>query len=227
MVKICSIDANIGCGKSTLIERIKSLSENCADNREIWTLKEPTNIWEDIKDERGKNILQCFYENQIKYSFTFQIIALHSRKKILREEYEKAKLYEASTGKQVYIITERTVISDYNIFAKMLHEEGKISELEFNCYKFCYNEYKNMFKIDKCIYIDSNPKLCYERCKKRSRQGEENMPLDYLEKIHNQHTSYIDSHLSKHNLLQIDGKLDINSQEYNSQIQKIFNFIYT
>lgn len=224
MVKLFSIDANIGCGKSTLI---KTLSNINVDNKEIWTLPEPTNIWEQIKDNRGKNILACFYENQEKYSFAFQITALHSRKKILREEFEKAKHHEESTGKEVIIITERTVTSDYYIFAKMLHDSGKISDLEFSVYNLCFNEYKDMFKVNKAIYIDSTPELCLKRCIKRSRQGEENIPLSYLQKIHNQHLLYYDEYLSKHNCIIIDGKLDILSQEYQTQVRKVIDYLTT
>src|SRR5258708_33036092 len=112
MVKYISIDANIGCGKSTVIEMLKNISN---DSTEIRVLREPVFIWEGIKNEESKNILQCYYEDPKKYAFAFQITALHSRKKIMREETESALEYEKSTGKNVIIITERTIMSDYHI----------------------------------------------------------------------------------------------------------------
>jgi deoxyadenosine/deoxycytidine kinase len=68
-MKIISIDGNIGSGKSTLLEFLK---KEFADNENIMFLREPVDIWESITDESGTNILEKFYEDQTKYSFSFQ-----------------------------------------------------------------------------------------------------------------------------------------------------------
>ena len=38
--------------------------------------------------------------------------------------------------------------------------------------------------IDAVVYIKAEPELCLERIKKRARDGEENISLDYLQKLH-------------------------------------------
>lgn len=41
------------------------------------------------------------------------------------------------------------------------------------------------------IYLRCEPEVCYERTKKRSRNEEETIPLDYLKKIHDKHENWI------------------------------------
>jgi len=69
-VKIFSIEGNIGSGKSTLVSQLKSnmnsiSSEDIENNSDkIFYLAEPVDIWESIKDEDGKNIIEKFYADQ-------------------------------------------------------------------------------------------------------------------------------------------------------------------
>ena len=56
---------------------------------------EPLDLWIDFKDKKGKNILEYFYEDPKRYSYTFQNIAFISRvenlKKIYQNESEKGQ----------------------------------------------------------------------------------------------------------------------------------------
>ncbi len=118
MFKIISIEGNIASGKTTLL---KNLKEYYKDNSSIVFLKEPVDEWEKITDENGNSMLQKFYANQDKYSFSFQMMAYISRLSIIRNAIkEKSKL-----GKPFVIITERCLLTDKYIFAKMLYDQKK------------------------------------------------------------------------------------------------------
>ena len=41
------------------------------------------------------------------------------------------------------------------------------------------------------VYIRCPPETCAERIKKRSREGEDSIPLDYLAKIHEKHEDWL------------------------------------
>ena len=82
VIKIVSIEGNIGSGKSTLLDNLRHYYK---DNVRVIFLKEPVDEWEKIKDTNGHTMLQKFYENQEKYSFSFQMMAYISRLKILRD----------------------------------------------------------------------------------------------------------------------------------------------
>jgi len=82
MPKIISIEGNIGAGKTTILDNLK---EYLKHDKEIIVLKEPVDIWESIVDKENETILQKFYKNPAKYSFTFQVMAFVTRLSILRK----------------------------------------------------------------------------------------------------------------------------------------------
>ena len=48
-------------------------------------LPEPVDIWESIIDSNGKNVIESYYENQVKFAFPFQMMAYISRVHQIRE----------------------------------------------------------------------------------------------------------------------------------------------
>ena len=53
--KIISIEGNIGSGKSTLVEHLKSKFERY--NKTVYFLDEPVETWESIKDAEGNSMI--------------------------------------------------------------------------------------------------------------------------------------------------------------------------
>ena len=67
------------------------------------------------------------------------------------------------------------------------------------------------------IYIQCPPEVCVERIKKRSREGEDTIPLDYLEKIHNKHEEWLNKGGNK-NLI-IDNTVAIDKERITNKIR--------
>lgn len=178
---IISIEGNIGTGKSTIVQE---LQKRYTKSEEIIFVKEPVDIWETIKDKDGRTIIEKFYENQSQYAFQFQMMALTTRLSILRKTIEENKLCKV-------VICERSIEADRNIFAKMLYDDEIISEIDYSIYKLLFNEYINQFNIDGFVYINSNADTCYRRVAKRSRMGESNIELSYLEKCKKYHDDWL------------------------------------
>ena len=120
---ILSIEGNIGSGKSTIIDYLKERYKN---DKEFIFLPEPVDEWETIKDEENITILQKFYNDQKKYSFTFQIMAYISRLNLLR------KTIKENPGK--IIISERSLFTDKYVFAKMLYDSGNMESIQYQIY---------------------------------------------------------------------------------------------
>ena len=117
---LISIEGNIGSGKSTVIEWLKT-----QENKNIVFVDEPVNEWLSIKDKDGMNALDCFYKDQKQNAFCFQILAYITRlKKLILKLEEYA-------NQDIIIITERSIDTDRNVFAKMLYEDGLISSIEW------------------------------------------------------------------------------------------------
>jgi deoxyadenosine/deoxycytidine kinase len=207
--KIVSIEGNIGSGKSTLLENLRKQYET---NNSVIFLREPVDDWEKIKDKQDNTMLKKFYDNQEKYAFAFQMMAYISRLKILRDTIKEISNHPL---KNYVIITERSLYTDKNVFAKMLYDQGKIEDVCYQIYLNWFNEFVSDYDIRYTIYVKTDPKKCYERIHKRSREGEEVIPLNYLESCHNYHNEFLDTlnELNKTEKLELNGNIDIYEDE--------------
>ena len=211
---ILSIDGNIGSGKSTLFNSLKKyFSEeiNC-NGKKIVFLDEPVNDWQKIKDKNGKNILECFYENSEKYSFSFQMLAYISRLSRLQKAVK--------TGEYDVIITERCVFSDRNVFAKMLFDGGKMNEIEWQIYEEWFYNFLDDLPNIYFIYINTDPETCLNRINKRNRPGE-NISLDYLKDCDYYHKNWLENLGPE--IVELDGSKDIShNPNYINRIKQLF-----
>ena len=184
---VISIEGNIGSGKSTLLRQIGGLPD-------VVTVQEPVDEWNLIKDESGKTILELYYADQKKWSFAFQMMAFITRTQKLREAID------ANPGK--IIITERSVFTDKHIFAMMLHDSGMINEVEYSIYLHWFDELTRDIKIDRIVYVRTEPDECEWRIKCRDRKGE-TIPIEYLKSCHEYHENW---------LRNFDDKLTLNGE---------------
>jgi deoxyadenosine/deoxycytidine kinase len=212
MAQIISIEGNIGSGKSTLLEHLKQkyAKEN---NTKILFLREPVDEWEAIKDENGTTILQKFYANQKAYSFSFQMMAYISRLALLKDAVDK--------NPDAIIITERSLITDKMIFAKMLYDSGNIEFIDYQIYSKWFDCFAKEYPINKVIYVNSAPEICYDRIHERSRTGEEKIPLSYLTSCDDYHKTMIGSFNNDINIivLELNGNINIKIKENEDCLQ--------
>ena len=202
---IVSIEGNIGSGKSTLLSNLRN---KYGEETNVVFLKEPVDEWEKIKDENGITILEKFYADQNKYSFAFQMMAYVSRLKVLRDALKEIK----NTNIKTIIITERSLYTDKMVFAKMLYDSGKIEHVNYQIYLSWFNTFSEEFPVHKIVYVKTCPENCHYRIQKRSREGEGNIPLEYLINCSNYHNDMLDKStelcVCKEQLV-LDGNIDI------------------
>ena len=219
-VKIISIDGNIGSGKSTLMERLR---KHFTNNTNIVFLKEPVDEWETITDENGTTILDKFYENPTKYGFSFQIMAYISRLDVMRKAIKQ--------NPNAVFISERSLFTDKFVFAKMLFDSGNIELINYKIYLKWFDTFADDFPVNKVIYVNTEPEICHQRIVKRSRTGESNIPLDYLQNCHKYHTNMLDTNsvdcICKDQLI-LNGNIDIyeNKEQLELWIEQINTFIH-
>jgi deoxyguanosine kinase len=182
MVYIFSVEGNIGSGKSTLVNILK---EAYSDNKNIVFMQEPVNEWMSFKDEEGETIISKFYGDQEKYAFSFQMMAYISRisklKKLVKENINNPNSV---------IICERCVLTDKNVFAKMLYDDKKIEEVNYQIYNKWFEEFIVDIPITGLVYVKADPEVSYKRVMKRNREGEM-IPLSYLENCDKYHNEWI------------------------------------
>jgi deoxyadenosine/deoxycytidine kinase len=211
---IVSIEGNIGSGKTTLLSNL----QNAFPGKNILFVKEPVNVWEEIKDTQGKTMLEKFYADQQKYAFSFQIMAFISRISLLKQSIRE------NPGS--VIITERSLHTDKMVFAQMLFDSGLIEDVNFQIYLKWFDEFSRECPLNRVIYVKTDPDICIQRIAKRSRAGESVIPIDYLRECHAYHEKMMEA-LSAIPQLILDGNVDIyaNGDELQSWIQQISSFL--
>ena len=175
-----SIEGNIGSGKSTLVNKLKEEFKEISDIK-VHFVDEPVSQWETIKSEEGKNMIELFYSDPKKYAFTFQMMAYISRLAMLHEAILRYP--------NDIIITERCLLTDYHVFAKLLHENKEMLDVEFKIYQKWFYYFQQEIEVTGFIYVRTTPEIAYERCLKRARVGE-TISLEYLKQCHQKHAEW-------------------------------------
>ncbi len=176
-VVIISLDGNIGAGKSTLLEAIRK------DMPEVEVVQEPVGEWEQLRDANGKSLLQLFYEDKKRWSYTFQNCAILTRLNAIKQAL-------ANTTKKV-LITERSVLTDRFVFAQMLRDSGDLNKLEWELYLKWFDTFATELPLKGVIHVTTGVKCSTDRIKERGREGEASIPVEYLTALDAQHHKWL------------------------------------
>ena len=200
--KIYSIEGNIGAGKSTLIEQLSSQNDLSLIFSDV-----PVKEWQSIK-MNNEDILSKFYKNPIEWGFSFQMMAYISRLAKLKDICKK--------NPHAIIVTERSVYTDKFVFAKMLYDDGKINDIDYQIYNKWHQHFLDETPISGIIYLKCSADTAFKRVNKRNRPGE-SISKDYLARCKRYHEDWIKT---QNNVLTID--CEKNVQDY---IQPILHFV--
>lgn len=209
---IISIEGNIGSGKTTFITELMN-SEKMKVNNTICFLKEPVNIWESIKNSNNETMIECFYKEQEKYAFSFQVMAYISRIALIKQ---------AINNGFKYIFTERCIYTDKNVFLKMLYESNKVEKMNNDIYNMLFETFTQEYNTYH-IYIQTTPEVALTRVIKRERAGETNISLEYLTMCNNYHNNWLVN--NKKNIITFDGNKDdwLKDSDFDTILYKLIN----
>lgn len=148
---VVGVEGIIGAGKTTfsssIVEYLKRLGLKVKLFREYI----------------NHTLLKQYINDMEKYSYMYQIMSFMKRS----ETYKEALKYAQSGGVS---IIDRTSIGDY-AFALMQKEEGNISPKEWDIYNKVIKE-ESTVKPTLIINLDVEPKVAFERMKKRGKKEE-------------------------------------------------------
>ncbi len=206
------IEGNIGSGKSTLC---RMLAELLGEDVEV--IFEPVDKWRTtIDDNTGNNILQNFYVDQERWSYSFQTYTFLTRMEDMMKEQTKPLRF-----------IERSIYTDKLVFARSLYETGKMTSLEWNMYNRWFDWlseecFRRTNRPSGFIYIRANPQTSYERMLKRERSEEKCVPLEYLTTVSQYHDDWLLQE-GQDNVLVIDVDKDFESTP--SEWERVKNLI--
>jgi deoxyadenosine/deoxycytidine kinase len=178
---IISIDGNIGSGKSTLIAELDKFIKFIKLTDYIAVYPEDVNNWS------KEGWLQQYYSDMRRFGFGWQTRVLMSIAQLFNTpEYPK----------KTTNIVERNAETSDQVFIKDMLKNGNLTQIELNTLRQLSNMLIN-WSPDIIIYINTNPDLCLERIKSRSRDGENTIRIELLESLHINHQEYIENMRSR------------------------------
>ena len=210
---IISLDGNIGAGKSTLLQEIRNKLHG------VVIVDEPVAQWTSLKNAKGKSLLELFYEDKNRWSYTFQNCALLTRLKNIQKAVENI---DSTNSSPQVIITERSVLTDKHVFAEMLYDAGNIDPLEWELYESWFNVFGKKYLVRAIIYVSTSSGTSKERINTRNRSGEESIDLEYLDALDKQHKKWIKN--TSLPVLTLSTEADVSVEE---NIERIRLFIDT
>lgn len=165
---IC-IAGNIGSGKSSLTQK---LSE-----RYGWKA-----YFESVDDNP---YLPDFYADMKRWAFHLQVYFLSKRFQTHKE------IVESSSS----VIQDRSIYEDVEIFARNLHEIGKMDDRDYNNYRSLFYTMTDYLQPpDLMIYLDCPIETLLHQIQRRGRSYEQSIPREYLEQLNQHYKTWIKSY---------------------------------
>ena len=193
-----AIEGNIGAGKTTLA---KMMSDEF--NAKI--------VLERFADNP---FLPKFYEDEERYAFPLEMSFLADRYQQLTDDLAQFDLFK------------NLIVSDYYIFKSLIFAQVTLQKDEYLLYRKMFDlMYKEITKPDLYVYLYQNTERLLKNIQKRGREYEQNISHDYLNKIHNGYSNFINTQQDLNTLIIDVSELDFvnNPTDYQFIIDKINN----
>ena len=189
-VFVCSIDGNIGAGKSTLIQNFENY-----DN--IIVIPEPIDVWTDQLNKCAENPKKFGYQLQ-------KLIAMHFVKCSKIVQKRKMENFLEDVNNLELIIIERSLDTSVKVFANYNHDKKIIATNQFHeLQELMVN---NTINFNCRILVDTSINVCQQRIKKRGRNFEKRLDYSYLCKLNDLHYElYYNFVATKQFTFRIDG----------------------
>ncbi len=164
-----AIAGNIGSGKTTLTEILTKRYGAKA-------------YYEDLDNP----YINDFYEDMNRWAFQFQVYFLASR---IRQTMDML-----AADKSADIFQDRTIYEDAHIFAGNLHQMGSMSTRDFGTYMKLFEISTNLIpQPDLLIYLKASVPTLVNQIRKRGREYEQNIEVEYLERLNNRYNDWIEN----------------------------------
>lgn len=169
-----TIEGNIGSGKTSLSNMLaKDFNTRL--------------ILEEFDDNP---FLPLFYKDAERYAFPLEL-------SFLAERFHQLKKFLQSTD-----LFQPQIVSDYLFNKCLIFAKSNLEEEEFNLYSQLFEIIQpNLPQPDLLVYLYLKPENSLKNIAKRGRSYEQDISIDYLEKIQNGYLNYFKQHQNLTTLL--------------------------
>jgi deoxyadenosine/deoxycytidine kinase len=139
--------------------------------------------------------LDPFYRDMQRWSFHLQIYFLSERFKA-QVEIGKSSLP---------FIQDRTIYEDAEIFARTLHMQGSMTEVDYRNYVALFECMVSFLrKPDLILYLKASPEALMERIARRGRESERAIGIDYITRLNRAYEEWMERARHEMEVLEID-----------------------
>jgi len=170
------VEGPIGAGKTTFLRLIQEKLP------ELAVIFEPLHSWD--SKVYGQSLLTNFYKDPHRWAYTMETLAMVCRV----QEHLRVQ-----QNPNPFRLMERSIYSGHYVFATNGHNNGFLSEVEWHVYL----QWFNFLVTGRCktpqgfIYLRVDPEIAFERIKKRDREAEKTISLEYIKQIHKCHEDFL------------------------------------
>jgi deoxyadenosine/deoxycytidine kinase len=118
--------------------------------------------------------LEDFYADMRRWAFHLQIYFLAERFKAQKRMSSGARSF----------IQDRTIYEDAEVFARVLHEQGDMTRVDFENYKALFDEMVGLLRPpDVVLFLRAGPRTLLDRIRSRGRECEHGITEEYLGRL--------------------------------------------
>lgn len=161
---IILIDGPIGAGKTSLVNKLKSIFADKVASEELKIMEETA--------MRYPNELSAFYKDMKSFAFSFELLNI--------SDYDRSISQIKKDNAPCIYLFDRSIISILT-FSTLLHQSGSLTKEELDIIYRIFSKYKSFDGVDHIVYIHNDSEELLRRIAKRGRAFEQGIPKSYLD----------------------------------------------
>ena len=139
--------------------------------------------------------LDAFYADMARWSFHLQIYFLGERFKA------QVEIGRSSLS----FIQDRSIYEDAEIFARTLHQQGSMTEVDYRNYVSLFDCMISFLRRpDLILYLKASPEALMERIARRGRPSERAIEIDYIARLNRAYDEWMQRARHEVEVLEID-----------------------
>ena len=161
-----AIEGNIGAGKTTLAE----------------TISNDFNAKLVLERFADNPFLPKFYEDKSRYAFPLEMSFLADRYQQVQDDLSQLDLFKDF------------IVADYDIYKSLIFAKVTLQDEEYKLYRRLFDlMYKDIKRPELYVFLFQSSEKLIENIRKRGRDYEQNISIEYLESIQKGYLDFIKS----------------------------------
>lgn len=238
-VHTVALVGNIGAGKTSILTIMYAEAWNLIEQGHlaydaVELAFEEVDAWTKVKTADGQehNLLKLYYEDQLKEATRFQnnMLMQRLRQQLDMDERIRAACPSSSGGacsaRHILRIAERTAKCGL-VFAQVIRDQGKLSELDYHLFELTMGVFRECIREpDMVVMLSVSPDECQRRMKERNRDGEEEIPLEYLQSIHRYYAEAFREEANNNRLFYYDNPTGAHKRSLDPALCKVVTSLF-